>query len=52
VQTFGELGTGELGVFRDSWGQVALALNAASAAQLLSAERGMIVRLTRAEAGS
>jgi S-adenosylmethionine hydrolase len=52
VQTFGELGMGELGVFRDSWGQVALALNAASAAQLLSVERGMIVRLTRAEAGS
>lgn len=52
VQTFGELRTGELGVFRDSWGQVALALNAASAAQLLSVERGMIVRLTRAAAGS
>lgn len=52
VQTYGELRPGELGVFRDSWGQVALALNAASAAQLLSVERGMMVRLTRSAAGS
>ncbi|MFH0917431.1 MAG: SAM-dependent chlorinase/fluorinase [bacterium] len=47
VQTYGELRPGELGVVCDSWGQVALALNAASAAQLLSVGRGMIVRLTR-----
>jgi len=52
VQTYGDLGAGELGVFCDSWGQVALALNAASAAQLLSVERGMMVRLTRSAAGS
>ena len=42
---FGQLKPGELGVFRDSWGYLALALNGASAAQLLSAERGMTVRL-------
>ncbi|OFV83219.1 MAG: hypothetical protein A2W26_13080, partial [Acidobacteria bacterium RBG_16_64_8] len=34
VRTYGDLRPGELGVFRDSWGQLALALNAASAAQL------------------
>ena len=52
VQTYGELRPGELGVVCDSWGQVALALNAASAAQLLSVGRGMMVRLTRSAAGS
>jgi S-adenosylmethionine hydrolase len=46
VRTYGELKPGELGVFCDSWGQAALALNSASAAQLLSIERGMKVRLT------
>jgi S-adenosylmethionine hydrolase len=46
VRTYGELGSGELGVFCDSWGQVALALKSASAAQLLSLDRGMRVRLT------
>jgi S-adenosylmethionine hydrolase len=46
VRTYGELRPGELGIFCDSWGQVALALNAASAAQLLSVDRGMKVRLT------
>ena len=45
VRTFGELRPGELGLLRDSWGQVALALNGASAAQLLSVQRGMTVRL-------
>lgn len=50
VRTYGELRPGELGVFSDSWGQVALAVNAASAAQLLSVERGMIVRLTASAA--
>ncbi len=49
VQTFGQLNPGELGIFRDSWGCVALALNGASAAQLLSVERGMSVRLTEIE---
>jgi S-adenosylmethionine hydrolase len=46
VETFGQLQPGELGTFRDSWGYLALALNGASAAQLLSVERGMSVRLT------
>jgi len=46
VDTFGQLEAGELGVFRDSWGCLALALNGASAAQLLTVERGMTVRLT------
>ena len=46
VRTYGDLRPGELGVFRDSWGQVAVALNSASAAQLLSVDKGMRVRLT------
>jgi S-adenosylmethionine hydrolase len=46
VETFGQLRPGELGVLCDSWGQLALALNGASAAQLLSVERGMSVRLS------
>lgn len=46
VNTYGDLRPGELGVYCDSWGQVALALNSASAAQLLSIERGTKVRLT------
>lgn len=48
VKTYGELRAGELGIFCDSWGQVALALNGASAAELLSIERGTRLRLTRA----
>lgn len=46
VRTFAELGSGELGVYRDSWDQAALAVKAASAAELLSLTRGMKVRLT------
>lgn len=46
VHTYGELQPGELGLFCDSWGQVALALRSASAAELLSVDRGMKVRLT------
>lgn len=46
VRTYGELQPGELGVVCDSWGQVALALKSASAAELLSVGRGMKVRLT------
>lgn len=46
VETFGQLRSGELGVYRDSWGQLALALNGASAAQLLSVSRGSLVRIT------
>jgi S-adenosylmethionine hydrolase len=49
VRTYGELRPGELGVFCDSWGQVALALNSASAAQLLSVDRGMKVELRAAQ---
>ena len=45
VDTFGRLLSGELGVYRDSWGQVALALNGASAAQLLSLNIGMMIRI-------
>ncbi|MCL5735449.1 MAG: SAM-dependent chlorinase/fluorinase [Actinobacteria bacterium] len=45
VRTFGQLPSGELGVYRDSWGHVALALNGASAAELLSVTRGMMVRV-------
>jgi len=45
VDTFGQLEAGQLGIFRDSWGCLALALNGASAAQLLTVERGMSVRL-------
>lgn len=45
VRTYGDLQPGELGVYRDSWGQVAVALNSASAAQLLSITRGSRVRL-------
>jgi S-adenosylmethionine hydrolase len=46
VRTYGELRPGELGVFCDSWGQVALALNSASAAELLSVARGTKIRLS------
>jgi S-adenosylmethionine hydrolase len=45
VQTFGQLRPGELGVYRDSWGQVALALNGASAAELLGVTRGLTLRV-------
>ncbi len=45
VHTYGDLRPGELGVFRDSWGQVALALNGASAAELLGVRLGTLVRL-------
>jgi S-adenosyl-L-methionine hydrolase (adenosine-forming) len=48
VRTYGDLRPGELGVFCDSWGQVAIALNGASAAELLSVRRGTMVRLTNA----
>ncbi len=46
VRTYADLGSGELGIYCDSWGQVALAVKSASAAQLLSIEKGMRVRLT------
>ena len=46
VHTFGELASGDLGLFRDSWGQTGLTLNGASAAQLLGAGCGTHVLLT------
>ncbi len=50
VQTFGQLLSGELGVYRDSWGQVALALNGASAAELLAVGREMIIQISARDA--
>jgi len=49
IRTYSDLRSGELGLYCDSWGQVALALNGASAAQLLSIEQGMTVQLTVAK---
>jgi S-adenosylmethionine hydrolase len=48
VETYAELPPGVLGILRDSWGYVALAVNGASAAQLLTLEQGMMVRLSAA----
>lgn len=48
VQTYADLSPGELGLIRDSWGQAALALNAASAAELLGVRQGVMVTLTPA----
>ena len=45
VRTFAELQPGELGLYQDSWGNAALTLNEASAAELLAADRGAKVRL-------
>ena len=47
VRTYADLRSGQLGLIRDSWGQAALALNGASAAELLGAGRGMTVRPPR-----
>jgi hypothetical protein len=49
VQTYGDLSAGELGLIRDSWGQAALALNGASAAEVLGVRRGVMVTLTPAQ---
>jgi S-adenosyl-L-methionine hydrolase (adenosine-forming) len=46
VSTYGDLFPGELGLIKDSWGQAALALNGASASELLGVRRGVIVTLT------
>ena len=46
VYTYGDLAPGELGLYRDSWGQVALALNGASAAEVLGVQRGMLLRIS------
>lgn len=45
VQTYGELSAGELGLIQDSWGQAALALNGASAAEFLGVRRNAMVTL-------
>jgi S-adenosyl-L-methionine hydrolase (adenosine-forming) len=45
VSTYGDLLAGELGLIKDSWGQAALALNAASAAELLGVRPGSSIRL-------
>jgi S-adenosylmethionine hydrolase len=45
VRTYGDLTPGELGLIQDSWEQAALALNGASAAELLGVRRGSTVRL-------
>ena len=49
VRTYGELDPGELGLVQDSWGQAALALNGASAAEFLGVRRGAMITLTPAE---
>jgi S-adenosylmethionine hydrolase len=49
VQTFGCLNPGELGVYCDSWGKIALALNGASAAELLAVGRGAKIRISPRE---
>lgn len=45
VTTFGDLQPGELGLLQDSWGHASLALNGASAAEVLGARLGGMVRL-------
>ncbi len=49
VQTYGDLAAGELGLFADCWGQAALALNGASAAEFLGVRRGVMVTLAPAQ---
>ena len=50
VRTFADLKPGELGLLQDSWGHAGLTLNAASAAELLGARRGSVIRLILATA--
>lgn len=50
VRTFADLKPGELGLLQDSWGHAGLTLNAASAAELLGARRGSVIRLVLATA--
>ncbi len=49
VSAYADLDPGELGLIRDSWGQAALTLNGASAAEFLSVKPGTIVILAPAE---
>jgi len=46
VRTFSDLKPGELGILQDSWGRASLALNGASAAELLGARLGSVVRIS------
>lgn len=48
VRAFAELATGELGIFVDSYGHLALCLNGASAAEHLGTKEGDLLVLTRA----
>ncbi len=48
ARTYGDLRPGELGLIQDSWGQAALTLNGASAAQCLGVGLGAMVTLTPA----
>jgi len=50
VRTFADLKPGELGLLQDSWGHAGLTLNTASAAELLGARRGSVIRLVLATA--
>lgn len=45
VQTYADLAPGELGLLRDSWGQTAIVLNGASAAEFLDVRRGVTIVL-------
>ena len=45
VTTFSDLKPGELGILQDSWGHASLALNGVSAAELLGARLGSVVRI-------
>jgi S-adenosylmethionine hydrolase len=46
VTTYAELEPGRLGIYQDSWGHLALAVNGGSAAKLLDAREGAVVRIT------
>ena len=46
VHTFSDLKPGELGILQDSWGHACLTLNGASAAELLGARLGRVVRVS------
>ncbi len=52
VCTYGDLAAGEIGLMRDSWGNAALTVNRASAAELLGLKPGVLVRVTSAKEDS
>jgi S-adenosylmethionine hydrolase len=51
VRTFGDLAPGGLGLYEDSDGQLALAVNAGSAAELVGAARGAVVTIRAGRSG-